>query len=70
MKTFTKEEMELAITELEKVWKYEKARFNFMRQAFPFTEKELKDIDSQEISYGINLGTLRELFQDKWYSQA
>ena len=65
MKTFTKEEMDLAIIELEKVWKYEKARYSFIRQAFPFTYNEMKDIDSQEISYGINLGTLRELFQDK-----
>ena len=58
MKThFTQTELLAAVTELQKVWHYEKSRYEKN-----LSQEEINDLDQLTISYGISLGILRKLF--------
>ena len=58
-KTFSQQELLDAIVELEKVWLYEGKCYeeNFLDQ------REITKLDAKRISYGVNLGILRKIFQ-------
>jgi hypothetical protein len=60
--SFSQDDLFLAINELQKVWIYERYVYNYDHQ---LSHQETETLDSKNISYGINLGNLRKIFQKK-----
>ena len=62
--SFTQNEMFLAMVELEKVWDYEEHKYNQCLFNGKYVLQEVLKMDQEQISYGINLGVLRQLFAE------
>jgi hypothetical protein len=62
--SFTQNEMFLAMSELKNVWDYEKHEYNICLFNGRYIREDVLNTDKKEISYGINLGTLRKIFAE------